>query len=147
MADIATTCEATRNIRLDAKAAWGIAHDSAISGAERLSLDTNRMLTEAKLTGNWGWNAWQLSQSGAVTYIDETGGGITGLAETSVDVTRFTIEPELKRHIDTGNGASIEPCSNRASILLMPRRECHSPRTPSAEASRPPNPTSAISAL
>ena len=66
----------TPNIRLDAKAAWGTAHDSAISGAESLSLDTNRMLTEARLSGNWGWNSWQLSQSGAVTYIDETSDGI-----------------------------------------------------------------------
>ena len=67
------------------------------------------MLTEAKLTGNWGWNAWQLSQSGAVTYIDETSGGSAGLPGATVDLTRFTVGPELKRHFDTGNGASIEP--------------------------------------
>jgi hypothetical protein len=113
-ADIATTREATPNIRLDAKAAWGIAHDSAISGAERLSLDTNRMLTEAKLTGNWGWNAWQLSQSGAMTYIDETGGALPAWPKPRWMSPASRLDP--KRHIDTGNGAGIEPCSNRASI-------------------------------
>jgi len=99
----------TPNIRLDAKAAWGTAHDSAVSGANSISLDTNRMLTEARLTGDWGWNSWQLSQSGALTYAGETSDGMAGISAASIDVTRFTVGPELKRHIDTGNGASIEP--------------------------------------
>lgn len=109
----------TSNLLLDAKAAWGTAHDSAISGANSISLDTNRMLTEARLTGNWGWNSWQLSQSGALTYIGEMSDGIAGLAATSVDVTRFTVGPELKRHIDTGSGASIEPFAFFKSSLNL----------------------------
>ena len=113
----------TPNIRLDAKAAWGTAHDSAISGAESLYLDTNRMLTEARLSGNWGWNSWQLSQSGALTYIDETNGGIAGIPGASVDVTRFTVGPELKRHIDTGNGASVEPFAFFKSSLDLSQGE------------------------
>jgi len=99
----------TPNIRLDAKAAWGTAHDSAVSGANSISLDTNRMLTEARLTGDWGWNSWQLSQSGALTYAGETSDGMAGISAESIDVARFTVGPELKRHIDTGIGASIEP--------------------------------------
>ncbi len=99
----------TTHVRLDAKAAWGTAYDSAISGAQSISLDTERMLTEARLTGNWGWNSWQLSQSGAVTYVDETSGGMAGIPGTTIDVTRLTVSPELKRHMDTGNGVSIEP--------------------------------------
>lgn len=110
----------TPNIRLDAKAAWGTAHDSAISGADSVSLETNRTLTEAKLTGNWGWNAWQLSQSGAVTYIDETSGGGAGLPPATVDITRFSLGPELKRHFDTGYGASIEPFAFFKSSLDFP---------------------------
>jgi hypothetical protein len=99
----------TPNIQLDAKAAWGTGHDSAVSGTNSLSLDTNRMLTEARLSGNWGWNSWQLSQSGALTYIGETRDAIAGISGASIDVARFTVGPELKRRIDAGNGANIEP--------------------------------------
>jgi hypothetical protein len=67
------------------------------------------MLTEARPSGNWGWNSWQLSQSGALTYIGETRDAIAGIPGASIDVTRFTVSPELKRRIDTGNGANIEP--------------------------------------
>jgi hypothetical protein len=110
----------TPNVRLDAKAAWGTAHDSAVSGAESLDLAADRMLTEAKLSGHWGWHAWQLSQSGALTYIDETSlSGIPGTGATSLDITRLTVGPELKRHIDTGNGASIEPFAFFKSSLSL----------------------------
>lgn len=95
----------TPNVQLDAKAAWGSAHDTAITGTENVKLATDRLLTEASLTGNWNWNVWQLSQSGAITYLDETSYG--GIA--NVSVTRVSIGPELKRRIDTGNGRSIEP--------------------------------------
>ena len=97
------------NVVLDAKAAWGTAHDSAASGAANIDLTANRMLSGARLTGQWGWNAWQLSQSGAVTYFDETSHGIAPMQASSAGITRFSVGPELKRHIDTGNGASIEP--------------------------------------
>ncbi|HEU4476465.1 MAG TPA: hypothetical protein VFR71_07220, partial [Methyloceanibacter sp.] len=40
------------NVMLDAKAAWGMAHDSAMAGSESLDLVSGRMLTEARLTGN-----------------------------------------------------------------------------------------------
>jgi hypothetical protein len=53
------------------------------------------MLSEAKLSGTWGWDNWQLSQSGALTYLDET--------------TRLSVGPEIKRHFDVDNSNSIEP--------------------------------------
>lgn len=94
------------NVLLDAKAGWGMVHDSAIAGTEAMSLASDRLLTEARLTGNWGWNAWQLSQTGAVTYLRAASGiRIAGVP----DITRFSIGPELKRRIDSGNGASVEP--------------------------------------
>jgi hypothetical protein len=52
------------NVMLDAKAAWGMAHDSAMAGSESLDLVSGRMLTEARLTGNWSWESWHFSQSG-----------------------------------------------------------------------------------
>ena len=99
----------TPHLQVDAKTAWGTGQNSATTGSETTAFDTDRMLTEAKVSGKWGWKAWQLSQSGALTYVDETSAGIAGMPGTSIDVTRFTVGPELKRRIDTGHGASIEP--------------------------------------
>ncbi|MGV1014657.1 MAG: autotransporter domain-containing protein [Methyloceanibacter sp.] len=100
----------TPNVVLDAKAAWGTAQDSAMVGAESARFATGRVLTEAKVKGSWDINQWQLSQSGAVTYFDETShAGIGGIPGASVDVTRLSVGPELKRQFDIGTGASVEP--------------------------------------
>jgi hypothetical protein len=110
----------TPNVMLDAKAAWGTAHDNAATGTGDLKLATTRSLSEARLTGQWGWNAWQLSQSGAVTYLDDARySGIPGGPDTSLEVTRFSVGPELKRQFDTSNGASIEPFAFFKSSLNL----------------------------
>jgi hypothetical protein len=96
-------------MQVDAKAAFGSAYDSAVTGAENASFATNRTLGEAKVSGTWGWNEWQASQSGGVTYIDETGTRMAGQTGASIDVTRLSIGPELRRHIDVGNDNSVEP--------------------------------------
>ncbi len=98
------------NLTLGGRAAWGEAYDSASAGTDIASFATNRMLTEAELTGNWAWGGWQLKQSGAVTYVDETASAtLPGIAGTSVEVARVSAGPEVKRHIDAGFGNSLEP--------------------------------------
>ena len=100
----------TPHVTVDAKAAWGSAQDSAMIGDDSARFATQRMLSEAKVKGSWTINQWHLSQSGAVTYFDETSNSdIGGIAGTSVDVTRLSVGPELKRQFDTGSGASVEP--------------------------------------
>jgi hypothetical protein len=100
----------TPHVTLDAKAAWGNAQDSAWIGDSNAHFDTARMLSEAKVKGSWAIDQWQLSQIGAVTYFDETSSSdIGGIAGSSVDVTRLSMGPELKRQFETGNGASVEP--------------------------------------
>lgn len=100
----------TPHVTVDAKAAWGSAQDSAWISDNNAHFDTARMLSEAKVKGSWAIDQWQLSQIGAVTYLDETGdNNIGGIAGTSVDVTRLSMGPELKRQFATGNGASVEP--------------------------------------
>ena len=47
-------------------------------GDESARFATQRMLSEAKVKGSWAINQWQLSQSGAVTYFDETSNARTG---------------------------------------------------------------------
>lgn len=97
----------TPHITLDAKAAFGRGEDSAVVGDTRTDFATERMLSEAKVTGQWGWQGWQLSQSGAVSYLDETSAN-ADLAGTSVDVARLSVGPEVKRRFEAGD-ASIEP--------------------------------------
>jgi hypothetical protein len=70
-----------------------------------------------------------LSQTGAITYLDETSAGMTGLAGTSVDVTRFSIGPELKRHIDVGNDNSLEPFAFFKSSLDLAETGLEDPTT------------------
>jgi len=79
----------TPHLQLDANAAWGLGQDTTT-------------------TGNWGWRGWQLSQTGAVTYLDETGNGLGGVPGTSVDIARLSVGPEVKRRFGTRD-MSIEP--------------------------------------
>lgn len=98
----------TPHITFDAKTAWGMGEDNTVVGDERTAFTTQRMLSEAKVTGQWGWQGWQLSQSGGVSYLDETTAKTPELAGTSVDVTRLSVGPELKRRFEAGE-TSIEP--------------------------------------
>jgi len=97
----------TPHLQLDANAAWGLGQDSAITDGENVAYTTERALSEAKITGNWGWRGWQLSQTGAITYLNETSNGL-GEADPSVDIARFSVGPEVKRRFETGD-TSIEP--------------------------------------
>ena len=95
----------TPHVTLDAKAGWGAADDSAVAQTGNARFATDRMQSEAKLSGNWGYKQWQFSQSGAVTYLGEQ----TDAIGNSVAVTRLSVGPELKRQFDTKGGASVEP--------------------------------------
>lgn len=57
----------TPHIVLDAKAAWGAGHETATAATASADYATSRMLSEARVSGNWGWDRWQLSQIGGLT--------------------------------------------------------------------------------
>jgi hypothetical protein len=98
------------NLVLGARASWGETSDGTALASEDANFTTNRLLTEARLSGNWGLGGWQLTPMAAVTYVDETAiAAIPGLAGTSTAVTRFTTGPEVRRVIDMGFGSSLEP--------------------------------------
>jgi hypothetical protein len=88
-----------------------------------------------------------LSQSGAITYLDEASKGAMPGGQTSIDVTRLSIGPELKRRVDMSSGLSVEPFAFFKSSLDLPMRHGHrrSVKTRSAAASRLPSPTNTIS--
>jgi hypothetical protein len=43
------------------------------------------MLGEAKSSGNWSFDHWQLSQSGAITHLDEASANIARVQTPAVD--------------------------------------------------------------
>ena len=98
------------NLVLGARASWGKASNGWTLASEEADFTTDRLLTEARLSGSWGLGEWQLMPTAAVTHVDETAiSAIPGLSETSVTTTRFTAGPELRRSIDLGLGSSLEP--------------------------------------
>ena len=98
------------NLVLGARASWGKASDGSVRASEEADFTTDRLLTEARLSGSWGLGEWQLMPAAAVTHVDEIAiSAIPGLSETSVTTTRFTAGPELRRSIDLGLGSSLEP--------------------------------------
>jgi hypothetical protein len=98
------------NLVLGARAAFGETSDGTALVSEEAYFTTNRLLTEARLSGSWGLGEWQLTPAAALTHVDETAiAAIPGLAGTSVTMTRFTAGPEVRRSIDMGFGSSLEP--------------------------------------
>jgi hypothetical protein len=98
------------NLVLGGRAAFGETSDGTTLLSEETDFTTSRLLTEARLSGSWGFGEWQLMPAAAVTHLDETSiAAIPGVAETSVAMTHFTAGPELRRPIDMGFGSSLEP--------------------------------------
>lgn len=97
------------NLVLGARASWGEVSNGTALASEAAD-STNQLLTEARLSGNWGLGEWQLTPAAAITHVDETAiAAIPGVAGTSVTTNRFTAGPELRRPIDMGFGSSLEP--------------------------------------
>jgi hypothetical protein len=98
------------NLVLGGRAAFGETSNGTALLSEETDFTTNRLLTEARLSGSWGLGEWQLMPAAAVTHVDETSiAAIPGVAETSVAMTHFTAGPEVRRPIDMGFGSSLEP--------------------------------------
>jgi hypothetical protein len=98
------------NLVLGGRAAFGETSNGTALLSEETDFTTNRLLTEARLSGSWGLGEWQLMPAAAVTHLDETSiAAIPGVAETSVAMTHFTAGPEVRRPIDMGFGSSLEP--------------------------------------
>jgi hypothetical protein len=62
-----------------------------------------------------------------LTYFDETRPDAIPGSDSSFDVTRFTLGPELKHHFETGSGASIEPFAFFKSSLDLAESDWNAP--------------------
>jgi hypothetical protein len=115
------------NLVLGARAAWGETSNGAPLLGETQSLSTSRLLSEARLSGNWDFGQWQLMPAAAITYTDDTSvASISGLSDATVQTTRFTAGPQLRRQIDAGDAGILEPFAffktslDLESVKVMP---------------------------
>lgn len=115
------------NLVLGARAAFGEISDGAIPISEAQTFTTNRLLTEARLSGNWAFGQWQLMPAASISYVgDTTVASIAGLSEATAQTTRFTAGPQLRRLIDAGDAGILEPFAffktslDLESVKVMP---------------------------
>lgn len=115
------------NLVLGARAAFGEISDGAIPISEAQTFTTNRLLTEARLSGNWDFGQWQLMPAASISYVgDTTVASIAGLSEATAQTTRFTAGPQLRRLIDAGDAGILEPFAffktslDLESVKVMP---------------------------
>jgi hypothetical protein len=115
------------NLVLGARAAWGEISDGAIPITEAQTFTTNRLLTEARLSGNWALGQWQLMPAASISYVgDTTVASISGLSDATAQTTRFTAGPQLRRLIDAGDAGILEPFAffktslDLESVKVMP---------------------------
>jgi hypothetical protein len=114
------------NLVLGARAAWGETSDITTSENDQQSLARNRLLTEARLSGNWAVGKWQLMPAASITYVDDTAiASISGLSDTAAQ-TRLTAGPQIRRQFDAGDAGSLEPFAffktslGLDSIMVLP---------------------------
>jgi hypothetical protein len=114
------------NLVLGARAAWGETSDVTTSDNDQQSLAKNRLLTEARLSGNWAVGKWQLMPAASITYVDDTAiASISGLSDAATQ-TRLTAGPQIRRQFDAGDAGSLEPFAffktrlDLDSIVVLP---------------------------
>ncbi|MFD0987172.1 autotransporter outer membrane beta-barrel domain-containing protein [Methyloligella solikamskensis] len=108
----------TDKVIVDAKSLWGQSNDVARTGEDAASYATNRSLTQARVSGNWGIKKMQLTPSGAVTHITEDADiPVAGVGSEHIEETRVSIRPEIKRPFQAGENKKIEPFAYFESSL------------------------------
>ena len=101
-----SACGVPSTLRLDAPKA-----ESTLSVTEEASLFQTGVLSQSQFAGSsWTVGGWQLVPTATVTYVDESAlAAIPGLAGSEIEMTRFTVGPEIKRQVDVGLGSNLEP--------------------------------------
>jgi hypothetical protein len=101
-----SACGTPGTLRLDPPKTEG-----TLSVTEEASLFQTGVLSQANFaSSSWSFGGWQVVPTASVTYVDENAlSAIPSLAGTDIEMTRFTVGPELKRQIDVGLGSNLEP--------------------------------------
>jgi len=102
------------NIFFDLRAAWGRSdNDIDVAGAAG-SFDTSRWLVKGTLAGNWVYDAWRITPSAELAYVEESADGFTNSAGTfvagqNVSLGRLQFGPEIGYRIRHSADTFIEP--------------------------------------
>jgi hypothetical protein len=88
------------NLYFDVRAAWGRSSNDIVLGTISGGFDTTRWLVKGELAGNWTWDAWRITPSAELAYIEEHQDAFTDSAGTfvsgqTVSLGRLTFGPEI----------------------------------------------------
>ncbi len=88
------------NIYLDLRAAWGSSSNDMTVGTSSSSFDTSRWLVKGTLAGNWLYDAWRITPSAELAYVEESADAFTTSAGTfvtgqNVSLGRLQFGPEI----------------------------------------------------
>jgi outer membrane autotransporter protein len=102
------------NIYLDLRAAWGRSTNDLTLGATTGGFDTSRWLLKGTLAGNWMHDAWRLTPSAELAYVEESADAFTNSAGTfvpgqDVSLGRLQFGPEVGYRFAHDAHTFIEP--------------------------------------
>lgn len=102
------------NIYLDVRAAWGRSSNDLTLGTATGDFDTSRWLVKGTLAGNWTYDAWRITPSADLAYVEESADAFTNSAGTfvagqDVSLGRLQFGPEIGYRIQHTADTFIEP--------------------------------------
>jgi outer membrane autotransporter protein len=102
------------NIYFDLRAAWGRSNNDLTLDTVTAGFDTSRWLVKGALAGNWYHDAWRITPSAELAYVEESADAFTNSAGTFVagqDVAlgRLQFGPEFGYRIRHSADTFIEP--------------------------------------
>jgi outer membrane autotransporter protein len=88
------------NIFVDLRAAWGGSNNDLTLGDTTGTFDTTRWLVKGTLAGNWAYNAWRITPSAELAYVEEHQNVFTNSAGNlvegqTVSLGRLEFGPEV----------------------------------------------------
>ena len=105
----------TRNITLDARAAWGRS-DNSVQSILGYTDDftTDRSLYTARLKGEWNLNGWRISPSANMSYYRERQAAFTDqigliIPQQTIALGQVAVGPEVGYKFKLSDGMSFEP--------------------------------------
>ena len=88
------------NVYVDLRAAWGSSWNDLNAGATSASFDTTRWLVKGTVSGNWMHDAWRITPSAELAYVEESQEAFTNsagvfVAGQDVSLGRLQFGPEV----------------------------------------------------
>ncbi|MEO8421150.1 MAG: autotransporter outer membrane beta-barrel domain-containing protein [Hyphomicrobium sp.] len=102
------------NIYFDLRAAWGRSTNDLTLGTTNGTFDTTRWLVKGTLAGNWRYDAWRITPSAELAYVEESADAFTNSAgvlvpSQTVSLGRLQFGPEFGYRFAHTADTFIEP--------------------------------------